>query len=66
MLLPGKKSRKMMIDYCGELDSISRAEGFYNRLHAGDFFEEWNEITPQTQIRKGLIRLALGDSDQWD
>ena len=31
-----------------------------NRMPStGDFFEERNEITPQTHIRKELIRLAL-------
>ena len=34
--------------------------------NAGDFFEEWKEITYQINIRKGLLRLALVDSDQWD
>ena len=34
----------------------------------GNFFEEWNEITLQIHIRKGLLRLVLADTDtdQWD
>ena len=33
---------------------------FKKKMDTGDFFEEWNETTPQIPIRKGPINLALG------
>ena len=40
--------------------------GWFLKLDTGDFFEEWNEITPQTHIRKFEEQTAWGQVSCWE